>query len=255
MFIQNILAKLAGSKADTTQLFSAVYSKRYIMKKVASRCPPDASTGRSMVEMLGVLAIIGVLSVGAIAGYSKAMTKYKLNKHMESFNMLLNEAIKLLPDLQRRYGKNTDDSYGLENFFLKANLLPDGMTYNRQEGNIYDIFKNHLSISYSRTTAINEGVTSHPTIYYMNISINRSGNKISNLDNEICRNIFLACKENAENIESVEMRSLKSGDYSAPSLWGTELQNATLQQINDVCSSCDSEIGCQIILYISIAYE
>ena len=36
--------------------------------------------GRSMVEMLGVLAIIGVLSVEAIAGYSKAMTKYKLNK-------------------------------------------------------------------------------------------------------------------------------------------------------------------------------
>ena len=52
--------------------------------------------GRSMVETLGVLAIIGVLSVGAIAGYSKAMSKYKLNKHMESFNILLNEAIKLL---------------------------------------------------------------------------------------------------------------------------------------------------------------
>ena len=27
--------------------------------------------GRSMVEMLGVLAIIGVLSVGGIAGYSR----------------------------------------------------------------------------------------------------------------------------------------------------------------------------------------
>ena len=47
------------------------------------RVKPDNDgfcTGRSMVEMLGVLAIIGVLSVGAIAGYSKAMTKYKLNK-------------------------------------------------------------------------------------------------------------------------------------------------------------------------------
>lgn len=33
-----------------------------------------------MVEMLGVLAIIGVLSVGAIAGYSKAMFKHKLNR-------------------------------------------------------------------------------------------------------------------------------------------------------------------------------
>ena len=31
--------------------------------------------GRSMIEMLGVLAIIGVLSVGGIAGYSKAMMK------------------------------------------------------------------------------------------------------------------------------------------------------------------------------------
>ena len=47
------------------------------------RVKPDNDgfcTGRSMVEMLGVLAIIGVLSVGAIAGYSKAMMKYKLNK-------------------------------------------------------------------------------------------------------------------------------------------------------------------------------
>ena len=36
--------------------------------------------GRSMIEMLGVLAIIGVLSVGGIAGYSKAMLKIKINK-------------------------------------------------------------------------------------------------------------------------------------------------------------------------------
>lgn len=33
-----------------------------------------------MIEMLGVLAIIGVLSVGGIAGYSKAMLMYKMDK-------------------------------------------------------------------------------------------------------------------------------------------------------------------------------
>ena len=33
-----------------------------------------------MIEMLGVLAIIGVLSVGGIAGYTKAMYKNDLNK-------------------------------------------------------------------------------------------------------------------------------------------------------------------------------
>ena len=36
-------------------------------------------SGRSMIEMLGVLAIIGVLSVGGIVGYSKAMQKNRLN--------------------------------------------------------------------------------------------------------------------------------------------------------------------------------
>jgi len=40
----------------------------------------NAQSGRSMIEMLGVLAIIGVLSVGGIAGYSKAMMKYKKAK-------------------------------------------------------------------------------------------------------------------------------------------------------------------------------
>ena len=37
-------------------------------------------SGRSMVEMLGVLAIIGVLSVGGIAGYTMAMKKYRNNE-------------------------------------------------------------------------------------------------------------------------------------------------------------------------------
>ena len=44
--------------------------------------------GRSMIEMLGVLAIVGVLSVGGIAGYSKAMTKFKINKTIEQITMI-----------------------------------------------------------------------------------------------------------------------------------------------------------------------
>ena len=47
------------------------------------RCTPRndvCSIGRSMIEMLGVLAIIAVLTVGGIAGYSKAMKKYQANK-------------------------------------------------------------------------------------------------------------------------------------------------------------------------------
>ena len=46
-------------------------------------------SGRSMVEMLGVLAIIGVLSVGGIAGYSKAMAKFKLSKAMDQITTII----------------------------------------------------------------------------------------------------------------------------------------------------------------------
>ena len=35
--------------------------------------------GRSMVEMLGVLAVAGVLSIGGVAGYRWAMDKYRAN--------------------------------------------------------------------------------------------------------------------------------------------------------------------------------
>ena len=44
--------------------------------------------GRSMIEMLGVLAIVGVLSVGGIAGYSKAMQKYRINKTIEQITLI-----------------------------------------------------------------------------------------------------------------------------------------------------------------------
>ena len=44
-------------------------------------CPRnDKEQGRSMVEMLGSMAIMGVLSVGAIGGYSYAMNKHRTNE-------------------------------------------------------------------------------------------------------------------------------------------------------------------------------
>ena len=42
--------------------------------------PHHPQSGRAMVEMLGVLAIVGVLSVGAIGGYSYAMNKHRTNE-------------------------------------------------------------------------------------------------------------------------------------------------------------------------------
>ena len=49
----------------------------------------NEEAGRSMVEMLGVLAIVGVLSIGGISGYSKAMAKYKVNKTLDQISLLV----------------------------------------------------------------------------------------------------------------------------------------------------------------------
>ena len=48
----------------------------------------NQESGRSMVEMLGVLAIIGVLSIGGIAGYTMAMNRYKANEVINAAAML-----------------------------------------------------------------------------------------------------------------------------------------------------------------------
>ncbi len=69
--------------------------------------------GRSMVEMLGVLAIIGVLSAGGLAGYSKAMFKHKLNTTMDQITMLVTN-IRTAYGTQRTYtGLTTEKVYQL----------------------------------------------------------------------------------------------------------------------------------------------
>lgn len=76
--------------------------------------------GRSMIEMLGVLAIVGVLSVGGIAGYSKAMAKFKTNKVIDQINTISTN-VRTLYSSQRNYG-------GLNNgTAIRMALIPSEM--------------------------------------------------------------------------------------------------------------------------------
>ena len=80
----------------------------------------NTQSGRSMVEMLGVLAIIGVLSVGGIAGYSKAMFKYQLNQTID----ILSHAFSRLVELD---GLNLRSTYiGNDNADIaKYGIIPE----------------------------------------------------------------------------------------------------------------------------------
>ena len=101
--------------------------------------------GRSMIEMLGVLAIIGVLSVGGIAGYSKAMMKYRINKTIEQITLIAGNVHTFFAS-QRNYNDLVSAGHN-QNFNLikKAKLVPEEMI---DENNyITDVtynFKHHL---------------------------------------------------------------------------------------------------------------
>ncbi len=76
--------------------------------------------GRSMVEMLGVLAIVGVLSAGALKGYSAAMFKYKMNQTIDTYNQILQRFMELE---QKGWGEGIEirDAEDL----IQYGLLPD----------------------------------------------------------------------------------------------------------------------------------
>ena len=112
----------------------------------------NASTGRSMVEMLGVLAIIGVLSIGAIAGYSKAMMKYKLNLVTNSANQLIATII----EKNHLNGNSFTTSTPTTKTFINAGWIPDGFT---ADPKIQIIFTTALEIGFGFSGATTASVS------------------------------------------------------------------------------------------------
>lgn len=90
------------------------------LKGVLKRTRKKQESGRSMVEMLAVLAIVGVLSIGAVSGYSLAMRSHKTNK-------LLNEASKraVVAISQLNDGKSVEEA----SFAEFADNTFDGATF------------------------------------------------------------------------------------------------------------------------------
>ncbi|MCP4393695.1 MAG: prepilin-type N-terminal cleavage/methylation domain-containing protein [Alphaproteobacteria bacterium] len=107
-----------------------------------------AQSGRSMIEMLGVLAIIGVLSVGALAGYSAAMAKYKTNQAITEINEYI-LGIKELYSNRHGYDDITN------NILISAQIFPadsKSKTFNDSilvEKSSHQI--NHFILSYALT--------------------------------------------------------------------------------------------------------
>ncbi len=118
---------LPKSGTDAPTVLSAVYTDSTLAKNRQADVP---QYGRSMIEMLGVLAIIGVLSVGGIAGYSKAMMKYRINKTIEQITLIAGNFRTFYSTQPNYAGVQVCASGCNENntaIAKKAKLIPDEM--------------------------------------------------------------------------------------------------------------------------------
>ena len=188
--------------------------------------------GRSMVEMLGVLAIIGVLSVGAMTGYSKAMFKYKLNKQAEQLNTVLNAAARNALSFN-----NLNTGLNVTEYFVKMGEIPIEMVKDTsQSGCIYDAFNTQINIVYNV----------YPTYNRLIVTISPQLDIMNTENLEICRNILSVSKENSSNIYRLSVvSSYGDEDQAYLTIYGdiscTQgnlcFKNLSLDNIYELCTS------------------
>ena len=190
-----------------------------------------SQSGRSMIEMLGVLAIVGVLSVGGIAGYSKAMEKFKVNRAIEEYSYLIHGLMEYRNDIVKMENKS-----GLVNLSEQLNLLPP--TWAKINASEMQDSNGETLTLYMRN---DNSFQSVPRIL-LNVNL------VSKFSQDFCRELLdnLARPLHSALLHICIYRP-KSGstDYYGDAYCDTDdkicLHSVSLAQINEDCKKCDNE--------------
>ena len=105
-------------------------------------------SGRSMIEMLGVLAITGVLTVGGIAGFQKAMRKHRMNVMRDQIIQVV-QSIKNLYASQHNYNDLTTQ------VAIDAGIIPSDMVIEdvgNGQAKVKHIYNGNISIDVDTST-------------------------------------------------------------------------------------------------------
>ena len=130
------------------KFLSDVYKKSTRAQKFLA---DSVQCGRSMIEMLGVLAIIGVLSVGGIQGFSKALDMYHWNKALGEWRLLINTLDRYRSQLHINDQTVANSEVSLVPILLAIGDLPNEMKIDNIDYLIKDSLNNKLFV-YSHGT-------------------------------------------------------------------------------------------------------
>ena len=188
-----------------------------------------------MIEILGVLAIIGVLTVGSITGYSHAMRRHLLNKQREQISTIL-------ATIETQYGALKSSASDLStnplSIFKNLGWVPEDMIQDNT-GFVYDIFKNRALFKMVRA----------PTYQLLGFYVYlNNGNAF-----EQCVNLYQVAIPFHSSLYAVEIHqddgygSIRLGDMSCSA--NNCLRNSTPSDIARFCQRCKDNSMCNIYYF------
>ena len=192
-----------------------------------------------MLEMLGVLAIIGVLSVGGIAGYSKAMWMYKSNKQTEQFGTILRALIYNRD--QFKVNDGSEDIFYIVPLLKAMGEIPDEMNVSGNVNVVRDAFGLHYTIYHHSTNYV--GISTSTT---------NSDDSIN-----ICKNMYTIAQRFSSDIYLME---IQQGPLYTSHVYGDKyctlgrrcLKDLKPSDLQELCNVCDEDNTC--ILYFVLWY-
>ena len=208
------------------------------------------SFGRSMIEMLGVLAIIGVLSVGGIAGYSKAMMKYKINKMTEEYTMLMTGLMEYEESLFKTY---TDaEERNLAQFIIDAKLVPETWKLESQQY-VTDSLGNKIN---AYVDVAKTGVRFSSDIWIVSGGENRNSEEAYQLCLALAHDVIYPLAADADfailfinndampnyGNYTVYSKSCRNSDFTEVKC----MADMTLSEISAICKSCVQQNTCNV---------
>ncbi len=103
--------------------------------------------GRSMVEMLGVIAIIGVLSAAGLYGYSKAMNKHKANTTINQMVTIVNNIRHVFVNVQtteQPYSALVGSKEDATRKLIEMNVFPEEMIVDKNIPDVRNVYKGQV---------------------------------------------------------------------------------------------------------------
>ena len=211
--------------------------------------------GRSMIEMLGVLAIIGVLSVGGIAGYSKAMEQFRINKAISEYSMLIFGMLEHLDDFKKTTTSMTENA---EVFTVAESLSLVPQSWNKINNLQYaDSYGNMIQLWISPDYSYDNSAVLTLDFYLGGVTKTSDSKNISaNFSAKLCMEIYQkiaiplhAAAWDANIYKSGGGSFIIDGDSACD---GEQkcLTNITLAEIHSICDACTrSREACAIVMH------